>query len=188
MSIMHRCRWWAPRQRREARWCRTLAHSGPPRCCLASTRGIGRTGVDPSALSLLQTPALTAPERSTLPVAVEPAKPNILVIHETGPSAKLIAEIARSHEPTAYLGIGLPYGICGCGYFTSPTQLLNQAPGSVLQAGRPTAGNQVCRRPGLCPRRWRLRQFDQRSVAAAEFDPFDRLASARRRVKPAPER
>ncbi|MEK1933871.1 MAG: hypothetical protein AAAC47_29625, partial [Pararhizobium sp.] len=116
----------------------------------AFDRGIGRTGVDLSGPSPAQGSAPAAVVRMT-PAAAEPAKSTILIIHEAGPSAKLIAEIARSPEPTAYLGIDLPYGICGCGYFTSLTQLLNQAPGSVLQADGQLPGTRFTSGPDYVP-------------------------------------
>jgi VCBS repeat-containing protein len=51
-----------------------------------------------------------------------------VVILESAPSAQATEQAVHAQS----LASGLPYGICGCGYYTSPTKLLDWAHGSGL--------------------------------------------------------
>jgi hypothetical protein len=52
-----------------------------------------------------------------------------VVILESSPSAQSTAHVAGS---SLFLAFGMPFGVCGCGYFTSPTRILDWAHGGSM--------------------------------------------------------
>ncbi|RUL99617.1 DUF4082 domain-containing protein [Rhizobium chutanense] len=89
--------------------------------------GTSLIGDDPLAPYLPQSPAPTTSERSSPAVAAERVHSGKVVILESSPSAQTTA-----HTGPNSLAVGMPFGVCGCGYYTSPTRILDWAHGSGL--------------------------------------------------------
>ncbi len=85
-------------------------------------------GDDPLAAYLPQSPATTVSGQGSAAVTGELAHSGKVVILESSPSAQ-----ATTHQAGANsLAFGMPFGVCGCGYFTSPTRILDWAHGGAL--------------------------------------------------------
>ncbi|MBY5550919.1 DUF4082 domain-containing protein [Rhizobium leguminosarum] len=90
--------------------------------------GMSLIGDDPLAPYLPQSPAPRVSGEGSAAVTGERAHSGNVVILETSPSAQ-----ATSHQTGAdSLAFGMPFGVCGCGYFTSPTRILDWAHGGAM--------------------------------------------------------
>ncbi|ARO29436.1 cadherin-like/VCBS repeat-containing protein [Rhizobium sp. NXC14] len=85
-------------------------------------------GDDPLAPYLPQSPAPTASGHGAPKVAAGRAHSGKVVILESSPSGQATAHDAGANS----LAFGMPFGVCGCGYFTSPTRILDWAHGGAL--------------------------------------------------------
>ncbi|NLS04837.1 DUF4082 domain-containing protein [Rhizobium sp. P32RR-XVIII] len=86
--------------------------------------------------------------RGSTTVAGEPSASGNVVILESTPSAQATAHVAGSHS----LAFGMPFGVCGCGYFTSPTRILDWAEGSgMLQRDGQLPGTRLTEGPDYVP-------------------------------------
>ncbi|WP_345774844.1 DUF4082 domain-containing protein [Rhizobium sp. K102] len=85
-------------------------------------------GDDPLAPYLPQSPAPTGSGHESASVAGERAHSGNVVILESSPSAQASAQHAGANS----LAFGMPFGVCGCGYFTSPTRILDWAHGGAM--------------------------------------------------------
>ncbi|WP_310390326.1 N,N-dimethylformamidase beta subunit family domain-containing protein, partial [Rhizobium sp. 1399] len=90
--------------------------------------GMGTIGDDPLAPYLPQSPAPTASGQGSATVAGARAHSGKVVILESSPSAAAAAHHGGSNS----LAFGMPFGVCGCGYFTSPTRILDWAHGGAM--------------------------------------------------------
>ncbi|WP_184327604.1 N,N-dimethylformamidase beta subunit family domain-containing protein, partial [Rhizobium sp. BK529] len=88
--------------------------------------GMNLIGDDPLAPYLQ--PSLTSSAEGLATGAGERTASGNVVILESSPSAQAIEQAAGARS----LASGMPYGICGCGYYTSPIRLLDWAHGSAL--------------------------------------------------------
>ncbi|WP_307147285.1 N,N-dimethylformamidase beta subunit family domain-containing protein, partial [Rhizobium tibeticum] len=105
---------------------------------------MGSIGDDPLAPFLPQNPAPTALGQGLTTVAGAPAASGKVVILESTPSAQATAHVAGSHS----LAVGMPFGVCGCGYFTSPTRILDWAQrGNMLQQDGQLPGTRLTEGP-----------------------------------------
>ncbi|MBY5361525.1 DUF4082 domain-containing protein [Rhizobium leguminosarum] len=90
--------------------------------------GMSLIGDDPLAPYLPQSPAPTTSGQGSAAVAAERTPSGKVVILESSPSAQ-----ATTHQAGANsLAFGMPFGVCGCGYYTSPTRILDWAHGGAL--------------------------------------------------------
>ena len=94
-----------------------------------SYAGIGTMGEDPLAPYLPQSPGPAVSGQGSAAVAGGRSHSGKVVILESSPSA---AAVAAHHGGSNSLAFGMPFGVCGCGYFTSPTRILDWAHGSGL--------------------------------------------------------
>ncbi|MBX5177028.1 DUF4082 domain-containing protein [Rhizobium lentis] len=85
-------------------------------------------GDDPLAPYLPQSPAPTDSGQGAPKVAAGRAHSGKVVILESSPSGQTTAHDAGANS----LAFGMPFGVCGCGYFTSPTRILDWAHGGAL--------------------------------------------------------
>ncbi|TAZ48456.1 DUF4082 domain-containing protein (plasmid) [Rhizobium leguminosarum] len=83
---------------------------------------------DPLAAYLPQGPAPTVSGQGSAAVTGERAHSGKVVILESSLSAQATAHQAGANS----LAFGMPFGVCGCGYYTSPTRILDWAHGSGL--------------------------------------------------------
>ncbi|MFS8148264.1 N,N-dimethylformamidase beta subunit family domain-containing protein, partial [Rhizobium sp. BR 249] len=90
--------------------------------------GMSPIAGDPLAPYLPQSPAPTASGQGSATVTAERAHSGKVVILESAPSAQATAQHAGANS----LAFGMPFGVCGCGYFTSPTRILDWAHGSAM--------------------------------------------------------
>ncbi|OWV72635.1 adhesin [Rhizobium sp. R339] len=90
--------------------------------------GMSSLGDDPLASYLPQGSAPTASGQASATVAAERSHSGSVVILESTPSAQSTAQHAGANA----LAFGMPFGVCGCGYFTSPTRILDWAHGGAL--------------------------------------------------------
>jgi len=90
--------------------------------------GMSAMGDDPLAPYLAQGPAPTGSGQGSAAAVGQRAHSGKVVILETSPSAQAVEQAAGARS----LASGMPYGICGCGYYTSPTRILDWAHGSAL--------------------------------------------------------
>ncbi|MBX4862009.1 DUF4082 domain-containing protein, partial [Rhizobium bangladeshense] len=90
--------------------------------------GMSLIGDDPLAPYLPQSPAPTASEQGSTVVTGERSHSGNVVILESSPSAQATAQ----HDGVNSLAFGMPFGVCGCGYFTSPTRILDWAHGGAM--------------------------------------------------------
>ncbi|RJG40395.1 DUF4082 domain-containing protein [Mesorhizobium sp. DCY119] len=110
----------------------------------ASTSVIGD---DPLAPFLPRGPAQTASGGGVTSVASSRGASGKVVILESTPSAQPTAQGSHS-----FLAFGLPYGICGCGYFTSPARMLDWAQGGgIIQPDGQLPGIRLTERPDYVP-------------------------------------
>ncbi|MDR9774797.1 DUF4082 domain-containing protein [Rhizobium hidalgonense] len=93
-----------------------------------SYAGTSSIGDDPLAPYLPQSPAPTASGQDPATVGGERAHSGKVVILESTPSTQSTAHHAGANA----LAVGMPFGVCGCGYYTSPTRMLDWARGSGL--------------------------------------------------------
>ncbi|MGO7683612.1 DUF4082 domain-containing protein [Rhizobium ruizarguesonis] len=90
--------------------------------------GMSLIGDDPLAPYLPQSPAPTVSGQGSAAVTGERAHSGKVVILESSPSAQ-----ATTHQAGANsLAFGMPFGVCGCGYYTSPTRILDWAHGGAM--------------------------------------------------------
>ncbi|WP_425376001.1 DUF4082 domain-containing protein [Rhizobium acidisoli] len=85
-------------------------------------------GDDPLASYLPQGSAPTASGQASAAVTAERTNSGKVVILESAPSA----QSAGQHAGANALAFGMPFGVCGCGYYTSPTRILDWAHGGAL--------------------------------------------------------
>ncbi|RFB85568.1 adhesin, partial [Rhizobium leguminosarum bv. trifolii] len=90
--------------------------------------GMSLIGDDPLGPYLPQSPAPTASGHDSATVVGERAHSGKVVILESSPSAQATAQHAGANA----LAVGMPFGVCGCGYYTSPTRILDWAHGGAL--------------------------------------------------------
>ncbi|WP_209889820.1 DUF4082 domain-containing protein [Rhizobium leguminosarum] len=90
--------------------------------------GISSIGDDPLASYLPQGSAPTASGPASATVAAERTHSGNVVILESAPSGQSTAQHAGANA----LAFGMPFGVCGCGYYTSPTRILDWAHGGAL--------------------------------------------------------
>ncbi|MBX5235033.1 DUF4082 domain-containing protein [Rhizobium sp. NLR4a] len=95
---------------------------------MSSYPGMSSMGDDPLAAYLPQSPASTASGEGVPKVAAGRAHSGKVVILESSPSGQATAHDAGANS----LAFGMPFGVCGCGYFTSPTRILDWAHGGAL--------------------------------------------------------
>ena len=108
--------------------------------------GAGFISADPLAPFLPNGPAQTASGRGSTTVASGSAASGKVVILESTPSAQ-----AAAHE-SHFLAFGMPFGVCGCGYFTSPTRMLDWAQGGgMLQRDGQLPGTRLTEGPDYVP-------------------------------------
>ncbi|WP_445764866.1 DUF4082 domain-containing protein [Rhizobium hidalgonense] len=85
-------------------------------------------GDDPLAPYFPQSPAPTGSGQDSATIGAERSHSGKVVILESTPSAQSTAH----HAGPNALAVGMPFGVCGCGYYTSPTRILDWAHGSGL--------------------------------------------------------
>ncbi|WP_143535324.1 DUF4082 domain-containing protein, partial [Rhizobium sp. N122] len=85
-------------------------------------------GDDPLASYLPQGSAPAASGQASTTVAAERSHSGNVVILESTPSAQSTAQHAGANA----LAVGMPFGVCGCGYYTSPIRILDWAHGGAL--------------------------------------------------------
>ncbi|WP_319003179.1 DUF4082 domain-containing protein [Rhizobium ruizarguesonis] len=90
--------------------------------------GMSLIGDDPLAPYLPQSPAPTVSGQGSAAVTGERAHSGKVVILESTPSAQSTGQHAGANA----LAVGMPFGVCGCGYYTSPTRILDWAHGGAL--------------------------------------------------------
>ncbi|MBY5370092.1 N,N-dimethylformamidase beta subunit family domain-containing protein, partial [Rhizobium leguminosarum] len=90
--------------------------------------GMSLIGDDPLAPYIPQGPAPTASGQGSAAVTGERAHSGKVVILESTPSAQSTGQ----HAGAKALAFGMPFGVCGCGYYTSPTRILDWAHGGAL--------------------------------------------------------
>ncbi|NKL29845.1 DUF4082 domain-containing protein [Rhizobium leguminosarum bv. viciae] len=90
--------------------------------------GTSLIGDDPLAPYLPQSPASTTSGQGSAAVAAERTHSGKVVILESTPSAQSTGQHAGANA----LAFGMPFGVCGCGYYTSPTRILDWAHGGAL--------------------------------------------------------
>ena len=101
---------------------------GPASSLYRTYAGMSAMGNDPLAPYLGQSPAPTGSGQGSAAAEGQRAHSGKVVILETSPSAQAVEQAAGARS----LASGMPYGICGCGYYTSPTRILDWAHGSAL--------------------------------------------------------
>ncbi len=106
--------------------------------------GTSLIGDDPLAPYLPQSPAPTPSGQGSSTVAGERAHTGKVVILESSPSAQAAAQ----HAGLNSVAFGMPFGVCGCGYFTSPTRILDWAHGgAMLQQDGQLPGTRLTEEP-----------------------------------------
>ncbi|NEI22447.1 DUF4082 domain-containing protein [Rhizobium leguminosarum] len=90
--------------------------------------GMSLIGDDPLAPYLPQSRAPTVSGQGSAAVTGERAHSGKVVILESTPSAQSTGQHAGANA----LAVGMPFGVCGCGYYTSPTRILDWAHGGAL--------------------------------------------------------
>ncbi len=84
--------------------------------------------IDPLASYLGQGAATVGSGQAAAAGVAQHTSSGKVVILESAPSAQATEQAVHAQS----LASGLPYGICGCGYYTSPTKLLDWAHGGAL--------------------------------------------------------
>ncbi|ARQ62375.1 cadherin-like/VCBS repeat-containing protein (plasmid) [Rhizobium sp. Kim5] len=124
--------------------------------------GMSLIGDDPLAPYLPQSPAATASAHDSASLAGERAPSGNVVILESSPSAQASAQ----HGGANSLAFGMPFGVCGCGYFTSPTRILDWAHGgAMLQQDGQLQGTRLTEGPDFV-------STAKRAIAASISDPL----------------
>ena len=124
--------------------------------------GMSSIGDDPLAPYLPQSPAPTVSGQGSAAVAAERAHSGKVVILESSPSAQATAQHAGANS----LAFGMPFGVCGCGYFTSPTRILDWAHGgALLQQDGQLSGTKLTEGPDYV-------QTIKRAIGASVSDPL----------------
>ncbi|KZS55970.1 N,N-dimethylformamidase beta subunit family domain-containing protein, partial [Rhizobium anhuiense] len=124
--------------------------------------GMSSIGDDPLAPYLPQSPAPTVSGQGSAAVAAERAHSGKVVILESSPSAQATAQHAGANS----LAFGMPFGVCGCGYFTSPTRILDWAHGgALLQQDGQLSGTKLTEGPDYV-------QKIKRAIGASVSDPL----------------
>ncbi|NKM36058.1 DUF4082 domain-containing protein, partial [Rhizobium laguerreae] len=127
-----------------------------------SYAGMSLIGDDPLAPYLPQSPAPRVSGEGSAAVTGERAHSGNVVILESSPSAQ-----ATAHQTGAdSLAFGMPFGVCGCGYFTSPTRILDWAHGgAVLQQDGQLPGTRLTEGPDFV-------STIKRAIGASTSDPL----------------
>ncbi|RDJ03369.1 adhesin [Rhizobium phaseoli] len=134
---------------------------GPQSPLYRSSAGMSLIGDDPLAPYLPQSPAPTGSGQSSA-VAGERAHTGKVVILESSPSAQATAQHAGANS----LAFGMPFGVCGCGYYTSPTRILDWAHGgALLQQDGQLPGTKLTAGPDFV-------STAKRAIAASISDPL----------------
>ncbi|MBB2706461.1 MULTISPECIES: DUF4082 domain-containing protein [Rhizobium] len=119
-------------------------------------------GDDPLAPYLPQSPAPAGSGQNSAAVAGERAHSGKVVILESSPSAQASAQHAGANS----LAFGMPFGVCGCGYYTSPTRILDWAHGGgMLQQDGQLPGTKLTAGPDFV-------STAKRAIAASISDPL----------------
>ncbi|MBY3059263.1 DUF4082 domain-containing protein, partial [Rhizobium leguminosarum] len=106
--------------------------------------GMSLIGDDPLAPYLSQSSSPIVSGQGSVAVTGERAHSGNVVILESSPSAQATAQ----HDGVNSLAFGMPFGVCGCGYFTSPTRILDWAHGgAVLQQDGQLPGTRLTEGP-----------------------------------------
>ncbi|MGO6718323.1 N,N-dimethylformamidase beta subunit family domain-containing protein, partial [Rhizobium ruizarguesonis] len=106
--------------------------------------GMSLIGDDPLAPYLPQSPAPTVSGQGSAAVTGERAHSGKVVILESTPSAQSTGQHAGANA----LAFGMPFGVCGCGYYTSPTRILDWAhSGALLQQDGQLPGTRLTEGP-----------------------------------------
>ncbi|MBY5818582.1 DUF4082 domain-containing protein, partial [Rhizobium leguminosarum] len=124
--------------------------------------GMSLIGDDPLAPYLPQSPAPTVSGEGSAAMTGERAHSGNVVILESSPSAQ-----ATAHQTGAdSLAFGMPFGVCGCGYFTSPTRILDWAHGgAMLQQDGQLPGTRLTEGPDFV-------STIKRAISASISDPL----------------
>ncbi|MEB3044870.1 DUF4082 domain-containing protein [Rhizobium mulingense] len=134
---------------------------GPRSPLYRSSADMSLIGDDPLAPYLPQSPAPTSSGQNSA-VAGERAHSGKVVILESGPSAQSTAQHAGANS----LAFGMPFGVCGCGYYTSPTRILDWAHGvGMLQQDGQLPGTKLTEGPDFV-------STAKRAIAASISDPL----------------
>ncbi|ARM15679.1 cadherin-like/VCBS repeat-containing protein (plasmid) [Rhizobium phaseoli Brasil 5] len=127
-----------------------------------SYAGMSLIGDDPLAPYLPQSPAPAGSGQNSAAVAGERAHSGKVVILESSPSAQASAQHAGANS----LAFGMPFGVCGCGYYTSPTRILDWAHGGgMLQQDGQLPGTKLTAGPDFV-------STAKRAIAASISDPL----------------
>ncbi|MBB4538438.1 hypothetical protein GGE57_005221, partial [Rhizobium etli] len=136
--------------------------SGSRSALYRSYPGVSLIGDDPLAPYLPQSPAATASAHDSASLTGEHAHSGNVVILESSPSAQASAQ----HGGANSLAFGMPFGVCGCGYFTSPTRILDWAHGgAMLQQDGQLQGTRLTEGPDFV-------STAKRAIAASISDPL----------------
>lgn len=134
---------------------------GPQSPLYRNSAGMSLIGDDPLAPYLPQSPAPTGSGQDSA-VAGERAHSGKVVILESSPSAQATAQHAGANS----LAFGMPFGVCGCGYYTSPTRILDWAHGgAMLQQDGQLPGTKLTEGPDFV-------STAKRAIAASISDPL----------------
>jgi len=102
---------------------------------------------DPLARYLPQSPIPAMSEHGAPPdlsAAASKTTSGNVVILESAPSAQAAAHLGGVHS----LAVGMPFGVCGCGYLTSPTRMLDWAQkGGILREDGQLPGTRLTEGP-----------------------------------------
>ncbi|MBX4869859.1 DUF4082 domain-containing protein [Rhizobium bangladeshense] len=125
--------------------------------------GMSSIGDDPLAPYLSQSPVSTASAQGSAGAAAgERAHSGKVVILESAPSAQSTVHDAGANS----LAFGMPFGVCGCGYFTSPVRMLDWAHGgAMLQPDGQLPGTRLTEGPDYV-------SIIKRAIGASISDPL----------------
>ncbi|MFF0924102.1 DUF4082 domain-containing protein [Rhizobium leguminosarum] len=124
--------------------------------------GMSLIGDDPLAPYLSQSSSPIVSGQGSAAVTGERAHSGNVVILESSPSAQATAQ----HDGVNSLAFGMPFGVCGCGYFTSPTRILDWAHGgAVLQQDGQLPGTRLTEGPDFV-------STIKRAIGASISDPL----------------
>ncbi|TAX84708.1 adhesin, partial [Rhizobium leguminosarum] len=127
-----------------------------------ASAGMSLIGDDPLASYLSQSPAPSVSGQGSAAVTGERAHSGKVVILESSPSAQATAQHAGANS----LAFGMPFGVCGCGYYTSPTRILDWAHGgSMLQPDGQLPGTRLTEGPDYAA-------TIKRAIGASVSDPL----------------
>jgi len=124
--------------------------------------GMNLIGDDPLAPYLPQSPSPTSSGHDSAAVASERAHSGKVVILESTPSAQSTVQHAGANA----LAVGMPFGVCGCGYYTSPTRILDYAhSGALLQQDGQLPGSKLTDGPDYA-------EAIKKAIGASVSDPL----------------